>query len=91
MPEAVLYHIIPQKKLEEDYFNRLTFEIGKSERQRTLSQSKIKFAKRLFAELIKWIATCLLFARYFVGFEPKKGMKLILFRKNVTKGLLGKS
>lgn len=91
LPEAVLYHIIPQKKLEEDYFNRLTFEIGKSERQRTLSQSKIKFAKRLFAELIKWIATCLLFVRYFVGFEPEKGMKLILFRKNVTKGLLGKS
>ncbi len=90
LPEAVLYHIIPQKKLEEDYFNRLTFEIGKSERQRTLSQSKTKFAERLFLELIKWIGTCVLFVRYFISFSPQKGMKLILFRRNVTKGLLGK-
>lgn len=88
LPKAVLYHIIPQRKLEKEYFNQLTYEIGKSERQRTLSHSKVKFAERLFFELLKWGATCLLFVLYCVKLTPKKGVKLLFFRVNVTKGLL---
>lgn len=88
LPKAVLYHIIPQRKLEKEYFDQLTYEIGKSERQRTLSYSKIKFAERLFFEFLKWGATCSLFLFYCVKFVPEKGIKLLLFRKNVTKGLL---
>ena len=30
LPTPVLHHIIPQAKLEEDYFNRLTLQIGRS-------------------------------------------------------------
>lgn len=90
IPEPVLHHCIPQAKLEDDYFNRLTLQIGKSERQRTLAISRQKFILRLFSEAIKWCATLLLFCFYALQGAPIKGQKLILFRKNVTKGLLSK-
>ena len=89
LPNAVLYHLIPEKKLEEDYFERLTFSMGQSERVRTLGVSKKHYYKRLFSELIKWGGTIVLWLGFALKGQVSKGNKLIQFRKNVTKGLLG--
>lgn len=89
LPTPVLHHIIPQAKLEETYFNRLTLQIGRSERMRTKSISQGKYVKRLFSEGVKWCGTLVLLCCYTLQFQPKKGWKLVLFRKNVTAGLLG--
>lgn len=89
LPTPVLHHIIPQIKLEPDYFNRLTTQIGISERQRTLAIGKGKYYKRLFSECIKWCGTIVLLCLYTISFHPMKGWKLVLFRQNVTCGLLG--
>lgn len=90
LPTAILYHLIPPKKLTQDYFDRLTYGIGVSERYRTLQISKNKYHKRLVHEGIKWAATLLLWCRYAITFDTSKGNKLVAFRYNVTKGLLGK-
>ena len=90
LPTPVLHHIIPQAKLEEDYFNRLTLQIGRSERMRTRAISKGKYLKRLLSEGVKWGGTLVLLAIYTLQGHPMKGWKLVLFRRNVTKGLLGK-
>ena len=89
LPTPVLHHCIPQAKLEKDYFDRLTLQIGISERQRTLAISKSKYFKRLFSECVKWGGTIVLLCGYTISFHPVKGWKLILFRRNVTRGLLG--
>lgn len=89
LPTPVLHHCIPQAKLEEDYFNRLTLQIGRSERMRTRAISKGKYIKRLLSEGIKWGGTLVLLCLYTLQGAPMKGWKLVLFRKNVTKGLLG--
>ena len=89
LPTPVLHHIIPQAKLEEDYFNRLTLQIGRSERMRTCAISKGKYIKRLFSEGIKWGGTLVLLGIYTLQGHPMKGWKLVFFRRNVTKGLLG--
>lgn len=89
LPNAILFHKIPQSKLETPYFTRLTLSIGESERLRTLAISKKFYLKRLFSEAFKWCATLILTLFYIVKFSPKKGFKLLIFRKNVTKGLLG--
>ena len=89
LPTPVLHHIIPQKKLEKDYFDRWTLQIGMSERKRTLAISKGKYLKRLFSECIKWGGTFVLLCGYTISFHPQKGWKLVQFRANVTKGLLG--
>jgi hypothetical protein len=62
--------------------------VGKSEKLRTLDISKIAYFKRLFSEFIKWAASIVLFVWYCLIFQPQKGTKLLLFRWNVTKGLL---
>jgi len=87
-PNAILYHIIPETKLTNNYFNRLTFSIGRSERIRTLSVSKTKYLKRLVSEFFKWIVSSILCLGYTLTGSPQKGTKLLLFRWNVTKGLL---
>ena len=91
LPNMILHHIIPPSKLTKEYFNNLTFSIGKSERIRTLTISKSKFYKRIFSELVKWAASIFLFFLFLIKFQPQKGTKLLLFRWNVTKGLLYKN
>lgn len=88
LPTPVLHHIIPQTKLEKPYFDRLTRQIGDSERMRTLAISKSKYLSRLVSEGIKWCATFVLLCLYTLQGSPLKGWKLVLFRKNVTSGLL---
>ena len=89
LPQPVLHHCIPQAKLEKPYFDRLTLQIGISERQRTLAISRSKYYKRLFSEAVKWGGTIVLLCLYTISFHPAKGWKLVQFRTNVTKGLLG--
>ena len=90
LPDAILYHLIPEKKLSKDYFDRLTYSIGKSERMRTQALGKGKYAKRLCSETVKWAASIVLCIGHTLIGSPKKGWKLIQFRWNVTKGLVGK-
>lgn len=89
LPKMILHHIIPQKKLERDYFDRLTYQIGVSERQRTKTISTGKYLNRLAKEAIKWCGTLVLLVGYTIQCHPMKGWKLILFRCQVTRGLLG--
>lgn len=89
LPNAILYHLIPEKKLTKEYFDKLTYSIGKSERIRTKNISTWKYIKRIIMEGVKWAASFVLCAFHTVRLSPSKGIKLIQFRWNVTKGLLG--
>lgn len=89
LPTAILYHLIPPRKLTQDYFNRLTAGIGASERYRTKQISQWKYLKRIVMEGVKWAATLLLWCMFVLKGEWHKGNKLMAFRWNVTHGLLG--
>lgn len=89
LPQMGIHHYIPDKKLTSEYFKNLTYSIGKSERIRTKNVSRSAYCKRLFLEGIKWAASLVLCLFYVISFSPSKGIRLIQFRKNVTKGLLG--
>lgn len=89
IPTAVLYHIVPEKKLSRDYFQRLTYSIGVSERYRTRNVSKGKYLKRLLKEGVNWSGTLVLWVGFLLRLQPRKGNKLVVFRANVTRGLLG--
>ena len=88
LPESILYHIIPARKMSDEYFNSLTSEIGRSERIRTTSISKSAYFKRLFQEIVKWGGTLVLSAWNILKLKPGSARKLIDFRYNVTKNLL---
>lgn len=89
LPTAILYHLIPPKKLTKDYFNCLTYSIGVSERYRTLQIGKKKYFVRLAKEAVKWAGTIVLWISFALKGQFCKGNKLVVFRWNVTRGLLG--
>lgn len=89
LPTAILYHLIPAKKLSREYFDKLTYSIGKSERMRTKRIGPAKYAKRIISEAVKWAASIVLCIGHTLLLSPQRGWKLIQFRWNVTKGLLG--
>lgn len=89
LPTAILYHLIPPKKLTKDYFDRLTYGIGVSERMRTLQIGKKKYLSRMVKEAVKWGATLVLWTGFAFKKQFNKGNKLVAFRRNVTRGLLG--
>ena len=90
LPTAILYHIIPERKLTEDYFNRVSYGVGQSERYRTKSISESKYHKRIFKEAVNWCGTLVLWLGFALKGQFKKGNKLVAFRKRATRGLLGK-
>lgn len=88
IPTAILYHLIPPKKLTQDYFDRLTHSIGVSERYRTLQIGKKKYLQRIAKEVVKWGGTLVLWTSFALKGQFNKGNKLIAFRRNVTLGLM---
>jgi glycosyltransferase involved in cell wall biosynthesis len=90
LPQMGIYHYIPEKKLTESHFRELTYSIGKSERIRTKAVSAGAYRNRLLSEGKKWLGSIVLFLLYTVKLFPSKGWKLLQFRWNVTRGLLGK-
>lgn len=89
LPQAIVWHHIPDSKLTPEYFVRLTTALGRSERTRTLQQSRGAYAKRLLSEAFKWGASFVLALYYTLCLSPRKGGKLLAFRWYVTRGLLG--
>lgn len=87
-PKIGVYHNIPQKRTTFAFVERLGLGVGISERHRTLSISKINYVFRLLSECGKWGGTFILFMYYLFKRQSSKGRVLLIFRKNVTLGLL---
>lgn len=89
-PDIEVRHVIPEKRTTKEFIIKLAIGIGRSERLRTLKISKSQYFHRLIAEAIKWAASIILYIGYILALTPQKGWFLLLFRQNVTKGLLGR-
>lgn len=89
-PNIAVQHAIPEQRTTKEFIAKLALGVGKSERARTLHLSTLDYRKRLLAELIKWVATLVLFVLYAITLRPSKGAMLILFRRYVSVGLLTK-
>ncbi len=85
-PDAVMWHIIPPEKLTLDYFDRLTYNIGVSQRLR----AEIVGRSIILAEMAKWVATLIIAVGYFVTLRPLKARYLCRMRRNISRGILRK-
>lgn len=90
LPSAKIYHHIPDSKLTDEHFKKLTYALGRSERVRTLNLGKSTFYKRLSMEIVKWGASIILYVWFLLTGRVSKGYKLLEFRWQVGKGLLEK-
>ena len=87
-PDIKVQHCIPPKRTTKDFIAKLGSGVGMSEQMRTRAIGKASYVKRLFAECVKWGGTILIWLYYAIQGHHPKGDILVLFRYNVSKGLL---
>ncbi len=83
-PQAIMWHIIPPEKLTIEYFDRLTYNIGVSQRLRAKAAGR----SMLLSEMGKWCATIVLMLGYLLQCNPQKSRYLLRLRRNISRGLL---
>ena len=88
VPDAIVYHYVPDKRLTFDFFKRQAIGIGKSEQIRAKNNSSSDYFRSLFRELLKWGASFILFIFYMITLRPAKAIRLLVFRWYVTRGLI---
>lgn len=85
IPNAIVYHFIPAKRLKLDFIKTLAIKVGESN---LIIYKEKGIKKLLLQETIKWCASIVLFAFYIFTFNSKKGIMLLKFRYWVSKGIL---
>jgi len=86
IPEAIVYHLVPENRTQISFVREQALGIGSSEHIR--SKTNHEYPKRLFIEGLKWGATLLLWCRYSLTWQFAKANMLVRFRYWLSKGLL---
>lgn len=86
IPEAIVYHLVPENRTTTEFVREQALGIGLSEQIR--SKANNAYFKCLFIESIKWCATVILWFRYALIFKIHKANMLIRFRYWISKGMI---
>ena len=79
-----MYHIMPPEKLTEDYFRRLCYDVGESQRLQARMHGRLLRAAA--AEVAKWGATLLLC----LTVTPRRSAWLLRMRLEISRGLFAR-
>lgn len=85
VPNAAIYHHIPDSKLTDDYFDRLSYNVGVSKRMRAEAGGCLE--QLLKKERTKQLASYCLALLYTIVLQPLKAKYLLRMRKGIYKGV----
>lgn len=85
-PRAVMWHVIPAAKLTDDYFDRLSRNIGATQRLRAQAGRRVLAAAA--AECCKWAATLSIAAWYALNGRTAQARYLVRMRRRISAGFL---
>lgn len=85
VPGVAIYHHIAPSKLTDDYFDRLSFNVGRSKRLRAEADDCV--AELLRDERKKRLVTYILAALYTLLFQPLKAKYLLRMRRGISAGI----
>ena len=85
VPNAAIFHHIPDSKLTDDYFDRLSYNVGVSKRLRAEADGEV--GKLLKSESRKQVATYLLYVLYMLVLQTLKAKYLLRMRNGIYKGV----
>jgi glycosyltransferase involved in cell wall biosynthesis len=88
IPDVLVEHMVPDKRIQLDFIKRQAKGVGGSEKQRTLDVGRGTYIKRLMTEFYKWVGSLVLFTYYLLTFRAGKGIMILRFRWWVTSALL---
>ena len=84
-PHAVVYHHIADRKLTEEYFDKLSYGVGVSKRIRAEKEGELR---ALYSdEKKKRFYTYILAVLYTLALQPKKAKWLLKMRNGISKGI----
>ena len=89
-PDIKVQHCIPPKRTTKEFIAKLGEGVGMSEKLRTQKISPFAYMKRLSAECVKWGGTIVIWLYYAIQGHRSKGDILVLFRYNVSRGLISR-
>ena len=87
IPNAAIYHHIPDSKLTDEYFDKLSFNVGRSKYLRTELQGKEAVQRLLKTERIKQVVTWGLALLYTLALQPLKARYLLRMRRGIMHGI----
>ncbi len=90
IPNALVFHSVPVERTLPSFIKKQGIGTGKSERIRCSKEGGFSYIKRLFIELMKWVASLLIALYYFITLHYQRAKMILLFRYWVTLGLLYK-
>lgn len=85
VPRAVMWHLIPARKLTRNYFEKLSYNIGVSQRRRAELSGGV--ATLYLREVMKWGATLLIALFWLLTLRPAKALWLLRLRRGITRGI----
>ena len=85
VPNAAIYHHIPDSKLTDEYFDRLSYNVGLSKRMRAEADGEAETL--LKKERTKQLVTYLLYLLYILMLQPLKAKYLLRMRNGIYKGV----
>ena len=88
VPGAVMWHIIPPRKISREYFESLCYQVGRTQRLRAGMRGQT--VRLLSGEAVKGGATLLLALGFLLRFSVPKARYLLLMRRQITRGISGR-
>ncbi len=86
VPDAVMWHLIPARKLTREYLQNLSYNIGVSQRRRAELAGRV--AGLYLREAMKWGATLGIALFWLLTLRSAKALWLIRLRHGITRGIL---
>lgn len=86
VPDAVMWHLIPARKLTREYLQNLSYNIGVSQRRRAELAGRV--AGLYLREAMKWGATLVIALFWLLTLRSAKALWLIRLRYGITRGIL---
>lgn len=87
-PQAIMWHLIPARKLTLEYLEKLSFQIGRTQRARAELSDRTTRLK--FLEIGKWGATLLIALFYLLTLQGAKSSALCRMRWAISRGIFYK-
>ncbi len=84
-PKAVMWHLIPARKLTREYLQNLSYNIGVSQRRRAELGGRV--LGLYLREAMKWGATLLIALFWLITLRPAKALWLVRLRRGITHGI----
>lgn len=85
VPEAVMWHLIPARKLTREYLQNLSYNIGVSQRRRAEQGGRV--LGLYLREAMKWGATLLIALFWLITLRSAKALWLVRLRRGITHGI----